>query len=140
MTMTGMSHYGALLIASEIGDITRFQSPEKLVSWAGLCPSLHQSGESTHYGRIKRDGNKHVRWLMVEAAKSASSHDPEMRRLYERTRWRHGSQNAVVRVANKMLRVVWCMLTWREPYRQGKEVLYKSKLKRMERLAASRLA
>ena len=32
MTMTGMSHYGALLIASEIGDVTRFQSPEKLVS------------------------------------------------------------------------------------------------------------
>jgi transposase len=140
MTMTGVSHIGALLITSEIGDITRFQSPEKLVSWTGLCPSLHQSGESTHYGRIKREGNKHVRWLMVEAAKSASSHDPEMRRLYERTRRRHGSQNAVVRVANKMLRVVWCMLTWREPYRQGKEVLYKSKLKRMERLAASRLA
>jgi transposase len=140
MAMTGVSHIGALLITSEIGDITRFQSPEKLVSWTGLCPSLHQSGESTHYGRIKREGNKHVRWLMVEAAKSASSHDPEMRRLYERTRRRHGSQNAVVRVANKMLRVVWCMLTWREPYRQGKEVLYKSKLKRMERLAASRLA
>jgi len=81
-----------------------------------------------------------VRWLMVEAAKSASSHDPEMRTLYERTRQRHGSQNAVVRVANKMLRVVWYMLTRREPYRQGKEVLYKNKLMRMEKLASSRLA
>jgi hypothetical protein len=63
-----------------------------------------------------------------------------MRTLYERTRRRHGSQNAVVRVANKMLRIVWCMLTRREPYRQGKEVLYKNKLMRMEKLASSRLA
>ena len=76
----------------------------------------------------------------MEAAKSASSHDPEMSSLYERTRRRHGSQNAVVRVANKMLRVVWYMLTRREPYGQGKEVLYKNKLMRMEKLASSRLA
>ena len=76
MTITGMGHTGALLIASEIGNITRFQSPEKLVSWAGLCPSLHQSGESTHYGRIKRDGNKHVRWLMMEVALSARRRSP----------------------------------------------------------------
>jgi len=46
----------------------------------------------------------------------------------------------VVRVANKMLRVVWYMLTRREPYGQGKEVLYKNKLMRMEKLASSRLA
>jgi hypothetical protein len=46
----------------------------------------------------------------------------------------------VVRVANKMLRVVWCMLTRLEPYGQGKEVLYKNKLMRMEKLASSRLA
>jgi transposase len=140
MTITGMSHTGALLIVSEIGDITRFESPKKLVSWAGLCPGLHQSGESVHYGGIKRDGNKHVRWLMVEVALSASSHDPEMRRLYERTRRRHGGQNAVVRVANKLLGIVWVMLTRRVPYRNGREALYEGKLKRMERLASSVLA
>ena len=37
-----------MLIASEIGDITRFNTPEKLVSWSGLCPSIHQSGNSLH--------------------------------------------------------------------------------------------
>lgn len=140
MTMTGVNHYGALLIASEIGDVTRFQSPEKLVSWAGLCPSLHQSGEPTHYGKIKREGNKHVRWLMVEAAKSASSHDPEMRALYERTRRRHVSQNAVVRVANKMLRGRLVHADAAGALQAGEGVLYKNKLMRMEKLASSRLA
>ena len=41
-------------------DITRFSTPEKLVSWSGLCPSVHQSGNSLYVGRMK-DGNKNVR-------------------------------------------------------------------------------
>lgn len=40
MSMTGID-YTAMLITSEIGDINRFSSPQKLVSWAGLCPSVH---------------------------------------------------------------------------------------------------
>ena len=43
MSMTGIDYFSAMLIASEIGDITRFSTPEKLISWAGLCPSIHQS-------------------------------------------------------------------------------------------------
>ena len=78
--------------------------------------------------------------MMVQAAQSVSQHDPEMRRLYERTRRRHGHQKAVVRVANKMVRIIWCMLTRREPYRYRKEGLFEYKLKRMERIARSGLA
>ncbi|MGB8938261.1 MAG: IS110 family transposase [Candidatus Nitrosopolaris sp.] len=48
-----------MMISSEIGDITRFSTPEKLVSWSGLCPSIHQSGNSPYMGRMK-DGNKKV--------------------------------------------------------------------------------
>ena len=137
LTLTGVSYFGALLLVSEIGDIARFSSPKKLVSWAGLCPTLHQSGEMVKYGRIKKAGNRHVRWLMVQAATSASQHDEELRRLYLRTRGRQGHQKAVVRVANKMLRIIWCMLTKKEPYRGGKEGLFRVKLMRMERVAGS---
>jgi len=140
MTLTGVGHFGAMLLVSEIGDVTRFPSGKKLVSWAGLCPTLHQSGETARYGRLKKTGNRHVRWMMVQAAYSASRHDPELRKLYLRTRRRHGHQKAVMRVANKMLRVVWCMLTRGEPYRHGKDRLYEAKLKRMERIARSGLA
>ncbi|MFY9868269.1 MAG: IS110 family transposase, partial [Candidatus Nitrosopolaris sp.] len=54
----------AMMIASEIGDITRFSTPEKLVSWSGLCPSIHQSGNSLYMGRMK-DGNKKVTWILI---------------------------------------------------------------------------
>jgi transposase len=137
LTLTGVSYFGALLLVSEIGDISRFSSPKKLVSWAGLCPTLHQSGEMVKYGRLKKAGNRHIRWIMVQAATIASQHDPELRRLYLKTRSRQGHQKAVVRVANKMLRVIWCMLTKKEPYRYSKEGLLRAKLKRMERVAIS---
>ena len=39
--MTGIDYFSAMMISSEIGDINRFSSPQKLVSWAGLCPSVH---------------------------------------------------------------------------------------------------
>ncbi len=57
MNMTGIDYFSAMMISSEIGDITRFGPPEKLVSWSGLCPSIHQSGNSLYMGRMK-DGNK----------------------------------------------------------------------------------
>jgi transposase len=41
--MTGIGYFYAMMIFSVIGDINRFSSTQKLVSWAGLCPSIHQS-------------------------------------------------------------------------------------------------
>jgi transposase len=43
-----------MLIASEIGDISRFSTAGKLVSWCGLCPTVHQSGNSSYMGRMKK--------------------------------------------------------------------------------------
>ena len=135
MTMTGIDYYGAMLIACEIGEIRRFSSPKRFVSWMGLCPSLYQSGSSLYVGRMKKDSNGMVRWMLVQAARSASQTDPRMRRLYERVASRRGDGKAVVRVANKMATIIWHMLTKRKPYQQVKKELYRSKLKRMARIA-----
>lgn len=58
MSMTGIDYFSAMLISSEIGDISRFRTTGKLVSWCGLCPTVHQSGNSMYMGRMKKDGNK----------------------------------------------------------------------------------
>jgi transposase len=48
-SMTSIDYFSAMMIMSEIGDISRFGNPNKLVSWyAGLCPTLHQSGNSIY--------------------------------------------------------------------------------------------
>ena len=69
MSMAGIDYFSAMLIVSEIGDITRFSHPSNLVSWPGLCPTLHQSGNSLYMGGMK-DGDKKTRWILIQAAKT----------------------------------------------------------------------
>ena len=84
-----MQYFSAMLIASEIGDITRFSGPEKPVSWSGLIPSIHQSGNSLYMGKMK-DGNKKVRWILIQAANTAARKDDRLRKFYLRIAKRHG--------------------------------------------------
>jgi len=69
LSLTGIDVYTALLIKSEIGDIRRFPNYKKLVSWAGLAPSLHQSGSIEYHGAITKQGSRMLRWIIVESAR-----------------------------------------------------------------------
>ena len=134
MTMPGLGYFAASLLVAEICDIGRFSSDKRLVSWAGLAPGVQQSGDKSRGGRITKQGNKLVRWVLVEAAKNACRYDERFREFYERYARRKGGQKAVVAVAHEMLRVVWFMLRRNEPYRGGRSDLSVRKLKRLERL------
>ena len=76
MSFTGIDYHSAMLTTSEIADISRFPSSKHLVSWIGLCPSLHQSGTSTYMGKMKKDSNRRVRCMLIQAAETAAIHDP----------------------------------------------------------------
>lgn len=128
LSMTGVDIYTALLIRSEIGDIHRFPDYKKLVAWAGLAPSLHQSGSVEYHGSITKQGSRMLRWIMVEAARVAVNHDDRLRLFYERVKHRRGDQKAIIAVANKMLKIVWFMLTRREPYESANQKRYERKL------------
>jgi len=54
MSLPGVDAFAAMLPASEIDDIRRFDRPNNTVSWAGMCPAVSQSGDSLYYGRMKR--------------------------------------------------------------------------------------
>lgn len=133
LSLTGVGVYTALLIKSEIGDLRRFPSYKKLISWTGLAPSLHQSGNVKYHGRITRQGSKMLRWIMVEAARTAVRHDARLREFYDRVARRRGGGKAVVAVACKMLKIIWFMLTREEPYGSVNGRLYGAKLKRLSR-------
>ena len=68
MSMTGIDYFAAMLLASEIDGIGRFASPKKLVSWAGMCPTVHQSGNTMYHGRMKKDSNRKVNRVLIQAA------------------------------------------------------------------------
>lgn len=131
MSMTGIDYYTALLLASEIVNIKRFATPAKLVSWAGLCPTIHQSGDSLYHGTIKQ-GNKKVQWAMIQAANSAARTDIRFRKFYLEISKRQCHQVAITHVANKMMTIIWHMLTHNVLYNERKDELYQRKLKRIE--------
>lgn len=131
MSLTGFNSFGALLIALEIDGIRRFSTPKQLVSWMGMCPTTHQSGDTLHHGRMKKDSNRRVNWMMMQAAQTASFKDERMMAVYERVRKNRPHGIAVSHVANKMATIIWHMLTSKTLYAQRKDTLYKKKLKKI---------
>jgi transposase len=67
-SMRGISLIVAATIAAELGDLTRFESPGKLMAFLGLIPSEHSSGERVSKGSITKTGNRHVRKALIAAA------------------------------------------------------------------------
>ena len=90
MTIPGVGHILAVTILSEIVDVKRFPSPERLVSYAGLAPSHRNSGETTRYGGISKRGSAWLRTAMVEAAFIAARYDPHMAKIHARIANRRG--------------------------------------------------
>jgi transposase len=67
-SLRGVSLIVAATTVAELGDLKRFKSPVELMSYLGLVPSEHSSGDQTKRGAITKTGNTHVRRVLVEAA------------------------------------------------------------------------
>lgn len=70
-TIPGIGLILAYLFTTEIGEVTRFRSEDKLASYCGLVPRVKQSGNSIHYGHLTKSGNSLLRWGFIEAAQVA---------------------------------------------------------------------
>ncbi len=66
--LRGIALVSAATIIAEVGDLTRFDKPQQLMSYAGLVPSEDSSGGTTKRGSITKCGNSHLRRVIVEAA------------------------------------------------------------------------
>jgi transposase len=111
-TAPGIGRYTAMLLVSEIDDIARFSSAEKLHAYAGLIPSTHASGGKVYHGRIIKDSNKYLRWALIEAVTAATRKEPQLNRFYCRLARKKGSNTARVATARRLLTIIYRM--WRE--------------------------
>jgi transposase len=109
--ISGIGDILSLTITSEVGDISRFSSPGKLASYAGLVPSTYSSGGRTLNGRITRQGSRYLRWALVEAAIHAWKGDEQLFRLRARIGKRKGRKTARVAVARRLAEIIWHKLT-----------------------------
>lgn len=119
MTCPGIAWILAFTIAAEIGEISRFPSPRKLVGYTGLTPKVEQSGERDRRGPLRKNGPHHLRWALIEAAHTAGR-DPRYRPIVERMRARHGrkrgSKIAAIEIGRRLSEAIWHMLTHERPF------------------------
>ena len=116
MTIPGIGYYSALLVKSEIGDISRFPDGEKLCSYAGLVPSVSISGNYRRHGSITKEGSRWLRWIMVESVHSHLKYDTSITRAYHAIAERKGAGIAKVAAARRLLMCCHSVLRNREPY------------------------
>jgi transposase len=108
---------GAALLA-EIGDIRRFDAPEKLIAYAGIDAAVHQTGqfEATQMHMSKR-GSPYLRHALWQAASMAIRYDDELHTYYDRKRQEgkhHGT--ALGAVCRKLLTRIFIVLKENRPY------------------------
>jgi transposase len=119
LTIPGVGWVLAYTIASEIGQITRFATPEKLVGYTGLCPRVRQSGEIDARGPLSKHGPRYLRWALIEAAMHAAR-TPRYSERYQNTKRRLGKQRgakvAQIELARHLARAIWHMLTRNQPF------------------------
>jgi transposase len=107
----GIGPTGAQAILAETGlDMTRFPTPEHLVSWAKLCPRTIQSGSKNTSGKAGK-GNPYLKGALGTAAASAARTDTFLGERYRRLVKRRGKLKALVAVARSILTIVWHLLT-----------------------------
>jgi transposase len=110
MTHPGVGPVVSLAFVLTVGRVERFAHSRKLVSYLGLNPREHSSGGRQRLGAISKQGNSMMRWLLVEAAQTAARYDPELRRAYQRLKFRRVSGVAKVAIARRLaVRLYWML-------------------------------
>jgi transposase len=119
MSVPGIGRVLAFTIASEIGEIERFPSPEKLTGYTGLCPRVNQSGDSDRRGPLTKHGPTYLRWALIEATMHALRH-PAYSERYQRNKKRLGRQRgakvAQIDIARRLSHAIWHVLTRGETF------------------------
>lgn len=116
MTIPGISYYSALMIKSEIGDISRFKSASKLCSYAGLIPSTYASADKVRHGRITKRGSKWLRKTLIDAITSGSRNHNRIGAFYKKLKKSKGAGKAKVAAGRKLCAIIFAILTDQAPF------------------------
>jgi len=118
-SIKGIGVLTAAALANRVGSIHRFASADKLKAYLGLYPAQRQSGKQKTFTRLAKHGDKLVRHLMWNCAKSAARHNPACKQLFDRLiRQGKTKMSAWAAVMRKLVQIVYGVLktktTWNE--------------------------
>ena len=110
MTIPGINVYSAAVIISEIDDISRFKSKEKLASYSGLVPRQDQSGSRDIMGHISKRGPSMLRFVLVTASHTAIKRSRKLKAKYLSIVRRVGRNRAIVAIVRILAELIFTML------------------------------
>jgi transposase len=119
----GIGPIVATALVAEVGDWKAFSSGRTLAAWIGLVPKQHSTGGKERLGRVSKQGNRYLRWLLVTGAMAviryARQHGTKrfwLARLMER----RPPKVAAVALANKIARMAWAIMVRDERFIEAK--------------------
>jgi transposase len=103
MTIPAVGPITALTWALEVGDVQRFSSIKKAISYCGLCGAEKSSGNTVQRTPLSKQRNKHLQTTLIEAAKMAPRNSPELAMLYDKEKQKGNANRATLAVARKLV-------------------------------------
>lgn len=103
MTIPAVGPITALTWALEVGDVKRFSSIQKAISYCGLCGAEKSSGNTVQRTPLSKQRNKHLQTTLIETAKMAPRFSPALAMLYDREKQKGHANRATLAVARKLV-------------------------------------
>lgn len=112
LTIPGISYRMGAMILAEIGDFSRFDSPDKILAYAGLSPSTYQSGKLANaYPRMEKRGSRYLRYALFNATKFVCNWDPSFAAYLAKKRSEGKNYNvAISHAAKKLVRIIFALM------------------------------
>ena len=115
LTIPGISYRMGAMILAEVGDLSRFDSPDKLLAYAGLSPSTYQSGKfyaTGGYAHMEKRGSRYLRYALFNAAKYVCHWEPSFAAYLSKKRSEGKHYNvAISHAVKKLVRVIFALQT-----------------------------
>ena len=121
LSIPGISYRMGTMILAEVGDFSRFDSPDKLLAYAGISPSTYQSGQlDSSYSHMEKRGSRYLRYALINAAKYVCLWDPVFETYLAKKRSEGKHYNvAITHAAKKLVRLIYAMEKSGKPYRKA---------------------
>ena len=118
-SIAGVGPLTSMLFLLEVGDVRRFKSFDALNRFIGFCPDSHSSGENQRHTGLSLRKHSQLRTMLVEASWQLIRRDPAMLDYYRELIKRMKGQDAIIRVARKLLRRMRAVLLSDKMYVSG---------------------
>lgn len=119
-TIPGIGTLSARILFAALVDASRFDNSKCVANYGALTPTIHQSGDTHHLGKINRDGRSEIRRALLQCAhavaRTKTAAVKPLKEFFERIEKRRGKKRAIVALARKLLTTVYGVLKSGEVY------------------------